>query len=135
MYLRKLAVSRIFTGFLLATLLLTVMPVTRVAASVPADTISDAPVAPVCEVYTYSDTDTVGAVELSDANIHGNWLKESELSPAQWIWTTDPIADTTIDVEETFSDEFTVAGEVLSATLEFASDNGYLFTLNEDEVA
>ena len=72
------------------------------------------------------------AVDVS--NPHPNWLPESTLAPAQWIWATDPtsVADTTNGATYTFENKFQWNGTVstVDLNLAFASDNGYKIVLN-----
>ncbi|MFA6514861.1 MAG: SipW-dependent-type signal peptide-containing protein [Candidatus Paceibacterota bacterium] len=67
-------------------------------------------------------------------NPHPNWLPENTLSPAVWIWATNPttLADTTNGAEYTFENKFQWNGGVGSVDLNlaFASDNGYKIILN-----
>lgn len=65
---------------------------------------------------------------------HPNWLPESTLAPAQWIWATNPttVADTTNGATYTFENKFQWNGSVSTVNLDFAfaSDNGYKIVLN-----
>ena len=62
------------------------------------------------------------------------WQNEAALSPAQWIWATDPTAevDTTNNAEYTFENKFQWNGTAVSVVLDLAlaSDNGYKIILN-----
>lgn len=101
-----------------------------------------------CSVDIYSSTATkvvaasvgasnqgpfpMAAVDVS--NPHPNWLPESTLAPAQWIWATDPttVSDTTNGATYTFENKFQWNGSVATVNLDlaFASDNGYKIVLN-----
>lgn len=68
------------------------------------------------------------------SNPHPNWLPDSTLAPAQWIWATDPttVPDTTNGATYTFENKFQWNGTVSTIDLNFAfaSDNGYKIVLN-----
>jgi len=101
-----------------------------------------------CSVDIYSSTATkvvaasagasnqgpfpMAAIDVS--NPHPNWLPESTLAPAQWIWATDPttVSDTTNGATYTFENKFQWNGSVATVNLDlaFASDNGYKIVLN-----
>jgi len=105
-----------------------------------------------CGVSVYSSTDTqvVGANATAinqgpfpmDAalitNPHQNWLDESTVAPAEWIWVTpivDP-ADVNNDAEYTFEDTFFLQGPIALAAfnLSLAADNGYKVVVNGDTI-
>ena len=101
-----------------------------------------------CGVSVYSSTDTqvVGANSAAvyqgsfpvDAalitNPNRNWLDESTVAPAEWIWVTPVVAagDTTNNAEYVFADTFSLQGPiaVTDFNLSIASDNGYKLVLN-----
>lgn len=87
-------------------------------------------------VATTNGTDSVAfphnAADVSSPN--PAWQNEAALSPAQWIWATDPTlqADTTNDAEYTFENKFQWNGTAVSVALDLAlaADNGYKIILN-----
>lgn len=87
-------------------------------------------------VATTNGTDPVSfphpAVDVS--NPHPAWQNEGALTPAQWIWATNPTlqADTTNNAEYTFENKFQWNGTAVSVDLDLAlaSDNGYKIILN-----
>ena len=105
-----------------------------------------------CGVSIYSSTDTlvIGANAAASyqapfpvnaqliANPNPNWLNESTLTPAEWIWLTPIVdaGDTTNNAEYTFSDSFTLQGPIALTdfNLSIASDNGYKLVLNGVEI-
>jgi len=71
-------------------------------------------------------------------NPHPGWQNEATLSPAQWIWATNPttVADTTNGAEYTFENKFQWNGSPVSVDLDLAiaADNGYVINLNGTEI-
>lgn len=65
---------------------------------------------------------------------HPAWQSEAALSPAQWIWASDPTAqlDKTNSVEYTFENKFNWNGPIagVDLNLALAADNGYKIILN-----
>lgn len=65
---------------------------------------------------------------------HPGWQNEGALSPATWIWATNPttVADTTNGAEYTFENKFQWNGSAVSVVLDLAiaADNGYKIILN-----
>src|SRR3989344_4470877 len=104
-----------------------------------------------CSVNVFSSTATqvtsgtgvyaggypTNAVELTF--VHPAWLPEATISPAQWIWVTNPVlpGDLTNDAEYTFKKTFNWNGSVSGVTLDLAlaADNGYKIVFNGTEVA
>ena len=101
-----------------------------------------------CSVEVYSSTATkvvaasVGASEQGPFPIpavdvsspHPLWQDEAALSPAQWIWATDPTTDADMlnGAEYTFQNKFQWNAPIAGVDLELslAADNGYKIILN-----
>ncbi len=65
--------------------------------------------------------------------IHNAWT--AVINGASWIWGDDPVSDPTVDETQTFVKNFGFIGNVLSATLEVASDNTNTVDFNGTNVA
>ena len=78
-------------------------------------------------------SDTSAQVDGGDSSaltfIHSAWT--ANIPGATWIWSTDPISDTTITDTETFIKTFNVTGTPDSGTLDIASDNFYKVWVND----
>ena len=62
----------------------------------------------------------------------GAWIG---IPDAEWIWSDDGSgADTTVATTKTFTKTFTIAGAVSAGSLDLASDNGYVVTVNGTQV-
>lgn len=60
--------------------------------------------------------------------IHTAWT--ATIDGTKWIWGDDPVANPSVEETQTFVRNFNWTGDVVSATLEIASDNSHEFTLN-----
>ncbi|MCC7436725.1 peptidoglycan-binding protein [Candidatus Nomurabacteria bacterium] len=62
---------------------------------------------------------------------HSAWANSTLLgNAAKWIWNAYKVLDSTINETETFTKKFNVGGDITSATLELAVDNGYQVEIN-----
>ncbi len=67
--------------------------------------------------------------------IHGAWnTVTAALNPAKWIWGEDPVSPANTEKTETFTRTFSLVTAPTSATLEMSADNGYIVTVNGEEV-
>ena len=68
------------------------------------------------------------------ANPNSNWVNESTVAPAEWIWVTPIVApgDLTNSAEYTFEETFFLQGPIDLTTfnLSLAADNGYKLVVN-----
>ncbi|MBD3389183.1 MAG: hypothetical protein GF416_08820 [Candidatus Altiarchaeales archaeon] len=62
--------------------------------------------------------------------IHTAWT--ANIPGATWVWSEDPISDTTVEVEEEFTRTFYVMNDLDSAILDIAADNSYEVYVNGD---
>lgn len=60
--------------------------------------------------------------------IHSTWTVS--IPDATWIWGENPIADAVNPTSETFTRTFTIVGTPTGATLDIATDNSYVVSVN-----
>jgi Prealbumin-like fold domain len=85
-----------------------------------------------CTVTIVSDTNDFVIEKGANAQeltfIHDAW--DAVLGAAEWIWGDDPVVTSSDSQTQTFRKQFGFVGDVTSATLEIASDNGHSATVN-----
>ncbi len=85
-----------------------------------------------CSIFSDTQTLVVETNEFAvETYVHNNWT--DNIDDATWVWATDRVENPEEDETYTFSETFTVNGAV-SAVIEIAADNGYIFTVNGTEV-
>ena len=89
-----------------------------------------------CDVVSDStnivENSNTAAVELS--SVHSSWVSSISNSLAKWIWSEEPVSDPTSDKTEIFTKKFNVGGNVTSANIQMAADNGYKLEINGNVV-
>ena len=67
---------------------------------------------------------------------HPAW---ASIPGAVWVWESNPVSDPTMDHTTIFTKTFTISNPVTSASIAFATDNGYILKINDvvvkDEIA
>ena len=85
-----------------------------------------------CTVVVMSDTNDFVVEKSANAQvlsfIHTAWT--ATFGTASWIWGDNPVVLSTGDETQTFRKQFGFVGTVTGATLEVASDNSHVATLN-----
>ncbi len=85
-----------------------------------------------CSIFSDTDTLVVETNEFAvETYVHKNWTDNIE--GATWVWATDRVEKPEEEETYTFAETFIVNGAV-SAVIEIAADNGYIFTVNGTEV-
>ena len=99
-----------------------------------ADTITVPGSEPTCEANN-PQTIVSDVLTLQGANptvivspIHSTWTVS--IPDATWIWGENPIADAVNQTSETFTRTFTIVGTPTGATLDIATDNSYVVSVN-----
>jgi len=97
--------------------------------------VSAAP-APTCNLVEVSGT-TTQVVETEGngmilSYLHPAWT--AVIAGANWIWGTNPVAQTQTDLTETFKKTFVWHGAVGTANLMLAADNSYVVKLNGTQI-
>jgi len=83
---------------------------------------------------TFIGDDVSGSASLLSF-IHGAWTANVGNVLAKWIWSADPVNNTTTNDNETFTKTFIIAGTPTSATLNIAADNYYTAKVNGTTVS
>ncbi|HLP86266.1 MAG TPA: peptidoglycan-binding protein [Candidatus Paceibacterota bacterium] len=66
---------------------------------------------------------------------HSAWFDELALGDTvKWIWNAVNVVDPTVDETETFTKKFTLVGNIDSASIQIAADNGYSLEINGSSV-
>ncbi len=82
-------------------------------------------------IYVSNATTNVGANPAALLTfIHPGWTASSSIPAASWIWSTDPVADTTVNTTVVFTKTFPISGAPLDSTLQIAADNTYSVSVN-----
>lgn len=78
-------------------------------------------------------TNTVGDAFAVETYEHDVWV--DEFNSAKWIWDTNLVTDPAVDQTRVFKKTFNLTGQVSSAEIKIAADNGFILKVNGQLVA
>ncbi len=85
---------------------------------------------PSCTIVSDTDDQVDGHDAVVLSFIHSSWTHLLDGTGAQWIWSQDGVADPVNATTKVFTKTIQVNGTPDSATVDFATDNGYQLRVN-----
>ncbi|MBP7006599.1 MAG: peptidoglycan-binding protein [Candidatus Pacebacteria bacterium] len=82
----------------------------------------------VTTVVVSDTTNTVGDGFAVETYEHNAWV--DEFGNAKWIWDSALVTDPAVDQTKVFTKTFPLTGEVVSANIKIAADNGFILKVN-----